>query len=99
VHRSDIQAHPGLRPLPDHARLAGIRPAAWVANQTLTATGTRDPILAERAAHGQRWLADILERHEQLAVVPWQANAPTGAAALAALVTDAPGVPVGAATD
>jgi arsenite/tail-anchored protein-transporting ATPase len=76
---------------------ADIRPAAWVANQTLTATGTRDPILAERARHEQRWLADILDRHDQLAVVPWQATAPTGADALAALVTDAPRVLTGAA--
>jgi len=74
---------------------ADIRPTAWVANQTLTATGTRDPIFAERARHERRWLADILDRHDQLAVVPWQPNAPTGADALAALVTDAPGVAVG----
>ena len=76
---------------------ADIRPTAWGANQTLTATGTRDPILAERARHEQRWLADILDRHDQLAVVPWQPNAPTGANALTSLVTDAPGVSVGAA--
>jgi arsenite-transporting ATPase len=73
--------------LQDDLARAGIRPAAWVANQTLTATGTRDPILAERARYEQRWLADILDRHDHLAVVAWQPTAPTGAAALAALVT------------
>ncbi|MDZ7678262.1 MAG: arsenical pump-driving ATPase [Acidimicrobiales bacterium] len=78
---------------------ADIRPAAWVANQTLTATGTTDPILAERARHEQRWLVDILERHDQLAVVPWQVTAPTGADALAALVTGgAPLVTAGASS-
>ena len=65
---------------------ADIRPASWVANQTLTATGTGDPVLSERARHEQRWLADMLDRHDQLAVVPWQATPPTGADALADLV-------------
>lgn len=54
--------------------------------QTLTATGTRDALLAERARHEQRWLADILTRHDQLAVVPWQAVAPTGTDALLSLL-------------
>ena len=75
---------------------ADIRPTAWIANQTLTATGTQDPILAERARHEQRWLADILHRHHQLAVVPWQPNAPTGTDALTSLVTDTPRVATGA---
>jgi arsenite-transporting ATPase len=65
---------------------AGIRPAAWVANQTFTATGTRDPILAEKARHERRWLGEILTYHDQLAVVPWQAEPPTGAEALRQLV-------------
>lgn len=67
---------------------AGIRPAAWVVNQALTATGTTDPILSARAHHEQRWLADVLTRHDRLAIVAWQAQSPTGTTALAALVTD-----------
>ncbi|MEX1125814.1 MAG: arsenical pump-driving ATPase [Acidimicrobiia bacterium] len=69
---------------------ADIRPAAWVANQTLTATDTRHLVLAERARHEQRWLADILTRHDRLAVVSWQATAPTGADALSALIGRTP---------
>lgn len=73
---------------------AGIRPAAWVANQSLSATGTDDPVLAARAGNEQRWLTEILDHHDQLAVVAWQATPPTGADALAGLVRAAE--PVGA---
>ncbi|MDZ7676374.1 MAG: arsenical pump-driving ATPase [Acidimicrobiales bacterium] len=73
---------------------AGIQPASWVVNQTFTATGTTDPVLAARARNEHRWLADVLERHDQLAVVAWQATSPTGADALARLVRSAG--PVGA---
>lgn len=60
-----------------------------VANQTFTATGTTAPVLAAQAQNEQRWLAKVLERHNQLAVIAWQQSPPTGAAALAQLVRTA----------
>jgi arsenite-transporting ATPase len=65
---------------------AGIHPAAWIANQSLAATGTTDPTLAARASHETRWLEEILTHHPALAVVPWQAEPPTGPDALVALL-------------
>jgi arsenite-transporting ATPase len=68
---------------------AGIRPAAWIANQSLAATGTTDPTLAARARHETRWLREILTYHPTLAVVAWQPESPTGPDALATLVAGA----------
>jgi len=65
---------------------AGIRPAAWIANQSLLATATHDPILAARARHEARWLAEIRKHHDQLAIVAWQSEPLTGPEALAGLV-------------
>jgi len=73
--------------LQDDLERAGIRPAAWVANQSLAATGTTDPTLAARARHESRWLREIRTLHSALAVVAWQPESPTGPDALAALVT------------
>jgi arsenite-transporting ATPase len=72
--------------LQDDLERAGIRPAAWVANQSLAATGTTDPTLAARARHESRWLREIRTLHSALAVVAWQPEPPTGPDALAALV-------------
>ncbi|MEX2533849.1 MAG: arsenical pump-driving ATPase [Nitriliruptoraceae bacterium] len=65
---------------------AGIRPTAWVVNQSLQATPTSDPILLARAAHEQRWLAEVLTRHASLAIVPWQPEPPVTTDALQQLV-------------
>jgi len=56
---------------------AGIHPAAWVVNQSLAATGTTDPTLVARARHEVRWLREIRDNHPLVAVVAWQATAPT----------------------
>ena len=37
-------------------RRASIQPTAWIANQSLSATGTGDPVLAARARAENRWL-------------------------------------------
>jgi arsenite-transporting ATPase len=55
-------------------RRAGVEPYGWVVNATLSASGTRDPLLMRRATHEQRHLRRV---REQLArrvwQIPWQA--------------------------
>ncbi len=73
--------------LQDDLRRAGIEPFAWVANQSLAATATADPLLGARAAAETGRLAEIVARHAaRLALVPMLADAPTGAAGLSHLV-------------
>ncbi len=80
--------------LQDDLRRAGIEPEAWIVNRSLTASGTRDPILARRARDEQRWIAevhDILAR--QVAVVAWQPEPPVGEAGLTQLLGAVTAVP------
>jgi arsenite/tail-anchored protein-transporting ATPase len=72
--------------LQDDLERAGIHPAAWVVNQSLSATGTTDPTLAARARHETRWLREVLTHHSSVAVVAWQPDPPTGLDPLARLV-------------
>ena len=65
---------------------AGIHPAAWVVNQSLSATGTTDPTLVARARHEVRWLREIRDYHSLVAVVAWQPTSPTGPRSLQSLV-------------
>lgn len=65
---------------------AGIKPYAWVVNQSLAAAGTTDPLLVARAESESRYLAEVAEEHaDRVAVLPWTASPPVGAEALAAL--------------
>ena len=72
--------------LQDDLRRAGIEPFGWVVNASLTASGTRDPLLLARAALERPQLHRI---RDQLAVrawmVPWQLDSLTGQDRLAAL--------------
>ena len=72
--------------LQDDLRRAGIDPFGWVVNASLTASGTRDPLLLARAALERPQLHRI---RDQLAVrawmVPWQLDSLTGQDRLAAL--------------
>ena len=74
--------------LQDDLRRARIEPAAWVLNRSLLASGTTDPLLAGRLAGERRQMARIAEglSSRMTCVVPWQAVAPVGVEALAALV-------------
>ena len=78
--------HEAERLQADLAR-AGIAPYAWVVNQSLLASGTTDPLLAQR---GQYEIAFIRRVADELAprsaLVPWFAEVPTGSAGLAQLV-------------
>ncbi|HEY6689155.1 MAG TPA: ArsA-related P-loop ATPase, partial [Propionibacteriaceae bacterium] len=72
--------------LQDDLRQAGIEPFGWVVNASVTASGTRDPLLQARAALERRQLDRI---HDELAtrtwLVPWQADPIAGEDRLAAL--------------
>lgn len=73
--------------LQDDLRRACIEPAAWVLNRSLLASGTTDPLLAGRLAGERRQAARIADglSTRLTCAVPWQAVAPVGVEALAAL--------------
>jgi arsenite/tail-anchored protein-transporting ATPase len=74
------------RALQDDLARAGITPFAWVVNQSLTPVSTRDPVLAARRAAERPYLDEVASIARTSAVVPWVAEPPRGAEALAALV-------------
>lgn len=72
--------------LQDDLRRAGIEPFAWVANQSLAAAATDNPLLKARAAAETHKLAEISTRYaSRLALVPMLAEVPTGIEALSHL--------------
>ena len=65
--------------LQDDLNRAGITPYAWVINQSFCATGTHDPVLAERGALELRYIAEVRDKlAARLALIPWQAVPPIG---------------------
>ena len=76
---------PEATPVHEAARLqedllrAGIKPFAWVINQSFSQDGFRDPVLVER---GRRELPFIAEVRDELAgrfaLVSWKPEAPVG---------------------
>lgn len=66
---------------------AGIRPWAWVVNQSLSAAGVRSPLLRQRAALEQAPLAAVQQQTSRIAVVPLMAREPVGLSALAQLAS------------
>ena len=72
--------------LQDDLRRAGIDPFGWVVNASLTASGTRDPLLLARAALERPQLHRIRDQLAARAwMVPWQLDSLTGQDRLAAL--------------
>lgn len=67
-------------------RRAGIAPWAWVLNRSLAATEVHDPVLSRLAAAELQHIARVHERVPRIAIVPWQVEAPRGAAHLAELM-------------
>ncbi|MCC6235686.1 MAG: arsenical pump-driving ATPase, partial [Verrucomicrobiales bacterium] len=64
-------------------RRAGIEPFAWVVNQSLAASGTRDPLLAARATGESPFLREVSEQQSsRTVVVPWMAEEPVGSTGL-----------------
>ncbi|MBZ5688389.1 MAG: arsenical pump-driving ATPase [Acidobacteriia bacterium] len=61
--------------LQNDLRRAGINPFAWVINQSFLAAGTRDPVLAERAALEMRYIDETQHRlSERTALIAWQSE-------------------------
>ena len=78
--------HEAERLQADLAR-AGIKPFGWVINQSLVASGTHDPLLAERGRCELPFIRKVEEDlAERCALISWRAQAPVGAAGLAALI-------------
>lgn len=50
---------------------AGIRPFAWLINQSLTPLEVRDPILVSRRSHEVPWLREVSMLGLPVALVPW----------------------------
>ncbi len=52
---------------------AQIRPFAWIINQSLLATGTKDPTLARRAQIEAKYVEEVQHKHAiRVALVPWE---------------------------
>jgi arsenite-transporting ATPase len=66
---------------------AGIHPYAWVINQSLLASGTRDPQLAERDCYEIPFIRRVAdELAPRCALIPWLNEPPIGARGLAQLL-------------
>ena len=66
---------------------AGIRPFAWVIEQSLLASGTRDPLLALRGECEIPYIRSVAdELAVRCALVPWRAEAPVGQVELRRLI-------------
>lgn len=77
--------HEAERLQEDLAR-AGITPFAWIIEQSILASGTRDPVLHERGDYEAPYItrvADLLA--PRCALIPWLARAPVGIEGLSAL--------------
>ena len=66
---------------------AGIKPFAWVIEQSLLASGTRDPLLSLRSDYEIPFIRRVADQlAPRCALVPWLANAPVGIDGLKQLV-------------
>ena len=73
--------------LQDDLARAGVKPYAWVINQSLLASGTHDPLLSERGAYEVPYIRRVVdELAERCALIPWLAEAPTGTQGLLKLI-------------
>jgi arsenite-transporting ATPase len=84
---------------PDHeaARLqddllrAGIKPFAWVVNQSFSHDGFRDPVLLEQGLRGSQFIAEVRDKlADRFALVSWKPEAPVGLELLRAMASDRP---------
>jgi arsenite-transporting ATPase len=88
-----IVALPEATPVHEAERLqadlarAGIRPHAWIINQSLAASGTADPLLRRRGACELPYIRRVAEElAPRAALLPWLAETPAGEAGLARIV-------------
>lgn len=65
--------------LQEDLQRAGITPFAWVVNQSFYASGTTDPVLAERGALEVRYIDEVQQKlAKRVVLIPWQAKPPVG---------------------
>ncbi len=84
-------AHEAERLGKDLAR-AGIKPYAWVINQSLLASGTTHPVLCQRGAYEVPFIRRVVDDLAQdCALIPWLAEPPVGVTGLEHLVAREPG--------
>ena len=58
---------------------AGIKPFAWVINQSMLVSGTTHPILSQRGAYEKPFIHRVVDHLSQrCALIPWLAEAPEG---------------------
>ncbi len=76
---------PEATPVHEAARLqddllrAGIKPFAWVVNQSFSSDGFRDPVLVERGRRELPFIAEVRgQLADRLALVSWKPDAPVG---------------------
>lgn len=73
--------------LQDDLRRAGIEPYAWIINNSLTATGTRDPVLRQRSRAEWEQIDKVRDQlARRVAIVPWMIEEPKGPERLRQLV-------------
>ena len=66
---------------------AGITPFAWVINQSLRASGTHSPLLAQRGEYEAAYIAEVTGRlSRRCALIPWLVQPPVGVAGLAQML-------------
>ncbi len=66
--------------LQEDLRRAQITPFAWVINQSFYASGTCDPVLAERGALEVRYIEEVQNKlAKRVFLIPWQVKPPVGA--------------------
>jgi arsenite/tail-anchored protein-transporting ATPase len=64
--------------LQDDLERARITPYAWVVNQSLMATDTRDPVLSARAELEPRYVDEVQTLTRRSFLIPWLPEAPVG---------------------
>ncbi len=65
--------------LQDDLGRAGIKPYAWLVNQSLAVTGTKDPVLLQRSHSEIALINKVQKDHaDNTVVIPWLAKSPTG---------------------
>jgi arsenite-transporting ATPase len=88
---------PEATPVHEAARLqddllrAGIKPFAWVINQSFSTEGFRDPVLVERGVRELPFIAEVRdELADRFALVSWKPEAPVGPERLRELASERP---------
>lgn len=67
---------------------AGITPYAWVINQSLLASGTRDPLLSQRGGYEIPFIRRVVDSlSKRCALIPWLADVPVGQRGLQQVVS------------